>query len=61
MKNKLATAKNFVSTHKTAIALGSLATLAIVAQHNGIKSLNEFLKEHDLYDTYYYAMLEDEI
>lgn len=53
MKTKLASAKKFVQTHKTAIALGTVATGIIVLQHKGIKSLNEFLKENDLFDTYY--------
>lgn len=57
MKKTIASAKNFVQTHKTAIVVTTLVTVTTVAvlQHKGIKSLNAFLEEHDLLDTYYHT------
>ena len=55
MKEKFVSAKNFVADRKvailtvTAVALAGIATI----QQAGIRQHNEFLKEHDLYDTYY--------
>lgn len=61
MRDKLASVQNFVKRHKTQLlTTGLLVTTSVaVAQHYGIKDLNEFLKEHDLYDTYY-AQYEEE-
>jgi hypothetical protein len=53
MRNKIAAAKTYVQTHKKLIALGVTMTTIIALQNNGIKSLNEFLKENDLFDKYY--------
>lgn len=46
--------RNFVSTHKTQIVIGGIAAAVIVIQHQGIKSLNGFLVENELFDEYYY-------
>lgn len=58
MKNKFASAKYFVSKHRVAIAVTLTAALALKWQFNTAKQFNDFLKEHDLFDTYY-AMNED--
>lgn len=61
MRDKIASVRNFVKRHKTQLlTTGLLVTTSIaVAQHYGIKDMNEFLKEHDLFDTYY-ALDEEE-
>lgn len=50
-----ATTKNFVKEHKTTIFTLALVTTVTVAavQQAGLKQHDKFLKEHDLYDTYY--------
>lgn len=53
MNSKLASAKNFVARHKVAIAASAVGITIIALQHKGIQSLNEFLKENDLYEKYY--------
>lgn len=55
MKNKIASAKNFVKRNERRIMLGTIAVISTVTvlQQSGIKSLNEFLEEKDLYDEYY--------
>jgi hypothetical protein len=53
MKIKLASAKEYVRAHKTAIAVTATATTALVLHTIVIKKHNDFLKEHDLFDTYY--------
>ena len=60
MKDKLKRAKNFVLRHKTAILVGTTVTAVTVAviQHDGIKSLNEFLAAKGLTDEYYRPELE---
>ncbi len=54
--------KTFIQKHKTAITIVATATITTVAcaalAHVGIQQHDEFLKEHDLYDTFY-AMNED--
>lgn len=61
LKNRLSRTRNFVKTHKTQLLTTGLLITTSVAylQHQGITSLNEFLKEHDLFDEYY-ALDEDE-
>lgn len=55
MNKKLASVKNFVENNKNVIIAMSIVTpiVIVVAQHAAIVSHNEFLKENDLYDTYY--------
>lgn len=47
--------KKFVTDHKTELVVTALTvtTVAAVVTQLGVRSLNEFLKEHDLYDEYY--------
>lgn len=53
MNKPLATAKNFVARHKTAIAVTATATIAVVVNQIALKQHNEFLKEHGLYEEFY--------
>jgi hypothetical protein len=53
MKNKIRRSKKFVSDHRVAIAVTVTLTACAALQIRNAKVLNEFLKEHDLYDTYY--------
>jgi hypothetical protein len=53
MKKIVNSTKKFVTDHKEAIVVGGIASAIIVLQHRGIVSLNEFLKDNDLYETYY--------
>lgn len=52
-QNKIASTKAYIQTHKKTVVLGALAATLIVTQHKGIKSLNNFLKENDMFDAYY--------
>lgn len=60
MKKQIVSAKNIVRRNQTKI----LATVAVVTttiavvQQIGLQQHNEFLKDHDLFDTYY-AMDEE--
>jgi hypothetical protein len=49
----LPAAKKFVHDHKVAIATTTTAAACLVINQMALKSHNEFLKEHDLYDAYY--------
>ena len=53
MKNALNTTKNFVLKHKEAIVVGTALSAVVVLQNRGIKSLNAFLVEKNLFDEYY--------
>jgi hypothetical protein len=53
MKNKIAATKKFVSDHRVAIAVLTTTTVLVSLQVRNAKVLNEFLKEHNLYDAYY--------
>lgn len=61
MRDKINSARNFVSRHKTQmLTAGLLVTTSVaLAQHAGIKELNQFLKDNDLFDKYY-ALEDDE-
>ena len=50
---KLTPVKNFVHDHKVAIAVVATAIPLIALQRRNTKVLNEFLKEHNLFDEYY--------
>jgi ribosomal protein L14 len=54
MKDTLQRTKNFVRRHKGTIIVASVTGIVIVAQANGINKLNNFLKEKDLFDEYYF-------
>ena len=54
MFHPVAKAQNFVRTHKTAIVLGTIATLVIVTQAKGINRMNAFLVQKDLFNEYYF-------
>jgi hypothetical protein len=58
--NKIRSAKNTVVAHKTAILVTALVVTTSVAvlRGSGIKSLNAFLTEHDLYNAYYLPEVE---
>jgi hypothetical protein len=60
MKDKLVNAKNAVVANRTKILAVTtvVATTAVAIQARAIREHNKFLKENDLYDTYY-AMDED--
>lgn len=53
IEQKFVSAKNFIKHHKVAVAVVVTATPLILLQMRNTKVLNEFLKEHDLYDEYY--------
>lgn len=55
MKN-LAAAKNYVVRNRTKIliAVAVTSTTVAVLQGRGIKMHNEFLKEHNLFDEFYF-------
>lgn len=55
MKDKLASAKNYVVAHKTTIKTVALTVTAVVAviEQVSLRQHDAFLKEHNLYDTYY--------
>lgn len=45
--------RDYVRAHKKALTITSLAVMLAYVQHRGIKSLNEFLVEKDLFEEYY--------
>jgi len=59
MKKTIAKTQDFVHRNRNAIIVGAITTSVIVLQHQGIKSLNEFLKDKDLFDEYYFVDEED--
>lgn len=60
MKEKLVSVKKFYAENRTIIGFGVVTTLvaAVATQQIALKQHNNFLKENDLYDTYY--AMEDE-
>lgn len=60
MKNKIATVKNAVLRNERRILITTVVvtTTAAVLMKTGLNQHDEFLKAHDLYDTFYNA-LED--
>ena len=61
IKDWTATVKGFVKEHKSTIVALAIITPTMIAyaQHVGLKQHDEFLKEHDLYETFY-AQTDDE-
>lgn len=53
LKKAVATSKKFVADHKVAIAVTATAVTCLAINRLALKQHNEFLKEHDLYDSYY--------
>lgn len=54
MHKVMTATKNYVRRNKRTIVVGGLLTTVIILQSRGIKSLNTFLQDHDLYNEYYY-------
>lgn len=53
MNKTVATAKKFVAKHKVAIAVTITTAVCVTVNQIAMKQHNDFLKEHDLYDTFY--------
>lgn len=53
MNKTVATAKNFVRRHKTAIAVTATAAICYTVHAAAIKQHNEFLAEHGLLEEFY--------
>jgi hypothetical protein len=53
MRDKIVAAKNYVQAHKKHCALTAAAITVVAIQNNGISNLNQFLKDNDLFDSYY--------
>lgn len=55
MKKIVNSTKNYVRRNKSRLTWITICTLgaAVTIQHTGIKSLNEFLKENNLFEAYY--------
>jgi hypothetical protein len=55
-KEKIASAKEFVAANQTKILITTtvVATSAALLMKAGLNSHDEFLREHDLYETYYH-------
>jgi hypothetical protein len=45
--------KTFVQKHKTALAVTATVIVCAAISKAGMKQHDDFLKEHDLYDTFY--------
>lgn len=55
MKNKFNSTKKFVSDHRVAIAVTVTTSVLVALQIRNASILNDFLKEHDLFDEYYFS------
>lgn len=53
MKKSLVTTKNFVKKHRVAIAVTATSVCWLYLMKKNAEQINEFLKEHDLFDKYY--------
>lgn len=53
MKKAFNSTKNFVRRNKRTLIVGATLTTVILLQNSGIKSLNKFLTEKNLFDEYY--------
>lgn len=53
IKQTPAAVKKFVVEHKTAVTVAITTTVCLALNRAALNSHNEFLKEHELYDTYY--------
>lgn len=59
VKKAAVSTKDFVVRHKTAVAVAATATVLTIINQKAIGQHNEFLKEHGLYDEFYFAPEED--
>lgn len=46
--------RNFVNRHKVAISVTATAATCLVLNRIALRQHDEFLKEHDLYDEFYF-------
>lgn len=53
MMQKITSAKNFVAKHRVAIAVVGTAATCLTINRMALKQHDDFLKEHDLYETFY--------
>lgn len=53
MRKQIATTKKFVSDHRVAIAVIITTAVCVKLNRVALQQHNDFLKEHDLYETYY--------
>lgn len=53
IKKAVASSKKFVADHKVAIAVTVTAVTCLAINRAALRQHNDFLKEHDLYDSYY--------
>ena len=53
LKKATASTKKFVADHKVAIAVTATAATCLWINRLALKQHNDFLKEHDLYDSFY--------
>lgn len=52
-ETRITRVKNFVERHKVAISVTTTAATCLVLNRIALRQHDEFLKEHDLYDTFY--------
>lgn len=53
MKNCADKTKKFVVKHKTALAVTGTVVICLYLNHLSLKDHNNFLKDHDLFNTFY--------
>lgn len=58
MNKVIVSTKKFVRKHKEALVVGGVLATVAYLQYQGIKSLNNFLVEHNLFETYYLTETE---
>jgi hypothetical protein len=54
LKKTVASTKKFIYTHRVAIAVTLTTALCLKMHTDTISDHNDFLKEHDLFETYYH-------
>ena len=53
LKNKFEAVKNHVFAHRAKYAAGTTLAVCATVQLAQVSKVNEFLREHDLFDEYY--------
>ena len=53
LKNKFEAVKNHVFAHRAKYAAGTTLAVCVAVRVREAKVLNEFLREHDLFDEFY--------
>ena len=53
LKNKFEAVKNHVYTNRAKYAAGTTLAVCVAVRLHTAKVLNEFLREHDLFDEFY--------